>query len=239
MAETLLDDFKYFTARRAYEFRQDDLRLSILCTPPVEQALNNLFHFRTTAMGSPQPTFGDVPVVYPPGYVFDLGLWVSPQGEVVPIRFIHFEAQRIVIDVAGKSSALTPIYELVREAIAPIQTVDGSAVIGTPHTVRDYSEITAHCAFSLDTILAPGVRAVVAKHFGMGRKETRALIPSFSAYLHEAGAVLENLSPATGFNFGIRVGTRPDEHVCFSSAPLESDVHAEYLSDLVHAFTSQ
>src|SRR6266481_2653164 len=107
----MLEQIKILSSRRAYEFQQDDLRLSVVSARPVQQQFQELFRLQTSAMGSPSPTFGEVPATYPPGFVFDMGIWISPGEQLVPIRFLHFEQYRIVIDVAGTSDALTPIFE--------------------------------------------------------------------------------------------------------------------------------
>src|SRR5262249_41436956 len=230
MADATLDDIKFVTARRAYEFGPDQLRLSALCTPPVEERLRALFHFRIAAMGSPTPTFGEVPSVFPPGYVFDMGFWLSPEEVLVPIRFIHFEPERIVIDVTGKSDAITPIYDLLWEAVGSIQTPDGSTVIGKPANIREYTEISAHCAFPFDALIAPGVRRILA-----ARNEGMALIPTLAVHATDPKIAFAGMQPAWAFNFAIRVSTRPEEQMCFSSAPLESDAHLEYLQELAQA----
>src|SRR5437764_371982 len=106
----MLEQVKIITGRRAYEFRPDDLRLSLLSTKIVQEQIQQLFQFQTSAMGTPAPMFGDVPVTYPPGFVFDVGVWLSPDEQLVPIQFLHFEQRRIVIDVAGSSIAIPHIF---------------------------------------------------------------------------------------------------------------------------------
>lgn len=238
MHKPVLDNVRFLTARRAYEFGPDDIRLSTLSTPPVEVRLRELFQFRTAVMGSPAPMFGDVPASYPPGYVFDVGFWISPEGELVPIRFIHFELQRIVIDVAGKSSAIESIYQLVREAVAGIQTPDGSPVIGEPHTIRDYSELTAQCNFPLDAIIPRSLRGVFSKYSGVAQGDSRLLLPSLTVDSGKSGEVSTSQPTTSTFTFAIRVGTKPEEHEYFSGAPLESDTHLTYLTEFAQAITA-
>src|SRR5947209_3127631 len=107
----MLEQIKLLSSRRAYEFRPDDLRLSVLSVKPVQEQITQLFQFQTSIMGTPMATFGDVPVTYPPGFVFDMGVWISQNKQVIPIRFLHFEQRRIVIDVAGPSFAITAIFD--------------------------------------------------------------------------------------------------------------------------------
>jgi hypothetical protein len=71
-------------------------------------------------MGSPIATFGEVSVTYPPGFVFAMGVWISQEKQILPIRFIHFEQRRIVIDVVGPSSAITAIFEQLRHFLSEL-----------------------------------------------------------------------------------------------------------------------
>src|SRR2546426_8674141 len=126
----MLEQVKLLTSRRAYEFRPDDLRLSTLSIKPMQEQIQQLFQFQTSAMGSPMATFGDVPATYPPGFVFDMGVWISEDKQIIPIRFLHFEQRRIVIDVAGPSSAITAIFGQLRQFLAEIQVSYGSPIVG-------------------------------------------------------------------------------------------------------------
>jgi hypothetical protein len=238
MSNSHIDSVKHLTARRSYEFQPDNLRLSALSTQPVEQRLVQAFHFRTAVMGAPIPTFGDVPNTYPPGYVFDMGYWLSPQGELVPIRFIHIEVQRIVIDVAGDSSALTAIYGTMREAVADIILSGGSPIIGEPEAVLDYSEISAHCDFDLDVILSSRLRRLYSQYSGSNQSDRTVLVPSLTLAVQDTKQVYSPVAAAKAFNFTIRTGTQPNEHIWFSAAPLDSDAHLAYLAEFVKAIAN-
>ena len=96
----MLEQVKLLASRRAYEFRPDDLRLSTLSIKPVQEQIQRLFQFQTAVMGSPMPTFGEVPATYPPGFVFNMGTWIAEDKQIIPIRLLHFEQRQIVIDVA-------------------------------------------------------------------------------------------------------------------------------------------
>jgi hypothetical protein len=240
--DTVLENVTFLTARRSYEFRVDDLRLSALCTKPVEERLQALFHFRSVVMGSPMVTFGDVPATYPPGFVFDLGYWMSPDDVLVPIRFIHFEQRRIVIDVAGKSEAIEPIYEILRTAISELEIPDGGRLIGEPEAVYDYTEITAQCNFPLSGVLAPAPLEAVQRAAGsISRRGEHVLVPHvvyqwLPVDRDYAGATLA--SSHHSFTFSMRAGTSPENRICFSGAPIESDAHAIYLQEVATALRS-
>src|SRR5437588_505316 len=83
---------------------------------------------------------------------------LSLDGQVVPIRFLHFEQRRIVIDVAGRSSAIDAIFEQLRQALTQLHAADGSPTVGKHECVLDYSEISARFSFPLDAIFAPTLR---------------------------------------------------------------------------------
>ncbi|HZU66642.1 MAG TPA: hypothetical protein VFA09_05130 [Ktedonobacteraceae bacterium] len=237
----MLEQVKIITSRRAYEFQPDDLRLSALSTKPVQEQVQSLFRFQTSVMGSPIPTFGDVPATYPPGFVFDMGVWIAADQHLVPIRFLHFEQRRIVIDVAGTSSAITDIYERLNQFFAELRAPDGSPIIGEPKGILDYSEITAKYPFSLDILLAEPFRELLKATFPRAVDKKNVMIPAFGIQFYPDDQELQAM-PIPGdvrvLTFTLRVGTNPDEHIYFSGAPLDSDTHLRYLSDLEAKLTT-
>src|SRR5215467_7175347 len=92
------------TARRSYEFTADAIRLSALSTMQVQAHVRASFSFQSSAVGTPMPTFGPIVGTTPPGVVFDWGTFTSEDGSLTPIRFIHFEPTRVVIDLSAHSS---------------------------------------------------------------------------------------------------------------------------------------
>jgi hypothetical protein len=48
---------------------------------------------------------------------------------------LHFEQRRIVIDVAGRSPAITDIYERLHQFFAEVHAPDGSPIIGEPEHI--------------------------------------------------------------------------------------------------------
>ncbi len=237
----MLEQIKILSSRRAYEFRQDDLRLSVLSTKPVQQQFQELFRFQTSAMGSPAPTFGDVPVTYPPGFVFDMGAWISPDEQLVPIRLLHFEQRRIVIDVAGPSSAITGIYERMREFFSDLHAPDGSPIIGEPERILDYSEITARYSFSLDILVAEPFRRILTPLLPESGLPNGVMIPTFSIQFYPANqelASIPSVNDVRALSFALRSGTQPQDQISFSGAPLDSETHLRYLHELDAAFAS-
>jgi hypothetical protein len=235
----MLENIKLLTSRRAYEFRPDDLRLTMVSTKPVQEQIQQLFHFQTAMMGSPIATFGDVPPTYPPGMVFDMGVWVSPEEQLVPIRFLHFEQRRIVIDVAGPSSAITAIFEQIQQFLSQLTVSDGSPVIGTPSSILEYSEITAHFPYPTDAMFVRPVRDLLAKFKHNTNRNSNDIdqmfIPTFVVQTspgNQEVSILSKINDPHVFTLTLRPGTRPDERIYFSGAPLDSETHLDYLTQL-------
>src|SRR5713226_7710191 len=128
----MLEQVKILTSRRAYEFSADAIRLTMLSIQPVQQQIKQLFDFQSAIIGSPMPTFGAVPATYPPGLVFNLGVWIHQEEHIVPIRFLHFEQNRIIIDVAGPTTAIDGIADRLFHFLSGIQAADGSPIVGEP-----------------------------------------------------------------------------------------------------------
>lgn len=232
----MAEQVKLLTSRRAYEFRTDDLRLSMLSIKPMQEQITQIFQFQTAMMAQPIATFGEVPTTYPPGFVFDMGVWVSQEEQIVPIRFLHFEQNRIVIDVAGSSSAITAIYEQLCHFLSKIQMPDGSSIIGKPERVLDYTVISAQFPFTLDAVFAPPLQKLFTKVIGANANNQEfTLASTVVMQIHPSGQVMAKVaSPEdnNAFTFGLRAGTRPEEHIYLSSAPLPSDAHLNYLNEL-------
>lgn len=232
----MLEDIRFLTGRRAYEFRSDDLRLSTISTKPIQDAIQALFSFQSSTIGTPMATFGEVPLTFPPGVVFDTGVWKSPENKFASIRFLHFEQRRIVIDVAGSSDVLASIYEQLQLLLTRIQTIDGSPLIGKPENVLDYSEISARFPFSLNVIISRPLRELLSR-LAKGSSLVPTLITqSFSSGQQLTGTA--NASDHRAFTLAPRANTRPEEHIYFSGAPLDSEAHLAYLIELETALIS-
>lgn len=237
------EHIKILASRRAYEFHADDLRLSTLSMKPVQAQIQQLFQFQTTVMGQPMPTFGEVPSTYPPGMVFDMGVWLTPEEQLIPIRFLHFEQRRIVIDIAGPSSVITAIFDRLQQFLSELQAADGSPVIGKPERVLDYSEITAHFPFSLESLVVPSLRNLFAK---VAHKDVKdmgfSVIPMFVIQTvpgNQNVAAIAGPSDPHAFTFALRTGTRPEERIYLSNAPLDSEAHLSYLNELESSLRDQ
>ena len=234
---------KIISARRGYEFRLDDLRLTMLCTEPVIRHIANSLQFKAAAVATPPAIFGPVQNTMPAGVVFQVGMWLLPDSQIVPIRFLNIEPQRIVIDVAGPSVALDGIYGSIRDAVSPITAPDGSPIIGEPVRVLEYSELSIQMAKPLESILAPGVRKLIAQNIPQADwGEDMVLAPSLQLRsLRSDQEFNGDITPGDGhtFTLSLRASTTPDQHTLFSSAPLDTDRHITFAHALAQVLTRE
>ena len=227
-------DLKILTARRGYEYPADALRLTVLTLPHVIESIRSTFNFQGAQIGSPAPVFGPVPQVLPPGLVLNFGMVRHPDGRYTPIRFLHFEQRRIVIDVASESNTIDLIFEQLAKVLTGAQTTMGPAVIHEPERVRDYSEITARCSFDPSAVLAgPLVPLLSPLRNGMPTRHPLlmpTLILRFASPDSEyAGLALPDPNI---MQFEIRSGTRPSDHIYFSAAPVDTTAHQTMLEQI-------
>jgi len=231
----MADNIKILSSRRAYVFRPDDLRLTILSVPFIMDQIRQAFHFQVAGMGTPAATFGVVPPTFPPGLAFDAGAWVSPDGHLTAIRLIHVEPQRIVIDVAGPSAAIDSIFNQLLSIAGAIEGSSGFPVIGEPERVLDYSEITAHFGFDVHDLLSDAAKAHFERLLASQISEANpSIIPTIQVqvgHLHEPYAGIVNPDP-TLVQLTLRAATKPVDHIYLSSAPLNSEDHVAALQAL-------
>lgn len=238
----MLEQVKILTSRRAYEFGPNDLRLSSVSIQPVQHQIQQLLNFQSSAIGSPMPVFGEVRATYPPGIVFNIGAWVHQEEYIVPIRFLHFEPNRIVIDIAGPTEALDGIADRLFHFLSSLKAGDGTPIIGEPVRVLDYSEITAQLPYPFDVFIPRALRRLFNKTTGITASDkSMVLIPSVVVQMFPADEVIPALPGANdphAYTLALRSGTRPDEHILFSSAPIRSESHLVYLDGLVASLKS-
>lgn len=232
----MLEQIKLLSSRRAYEFRADDLRLSLMSLKPMQEQIQHLFQFQTSAMGTPVATFGDVPITYPPGFVFNMGTWITQDTRVVPIRLLHFEQRRIVIDVSGPSSTIDAIYEQLLRFLSVVQSPDGSPIIGEPERILEYSVISAQFPFPVEVLIAPSLRKLFNGVLRMNAQTNNtAIVPTIVVQNQMVGQEITKIAaPEDSFAFtiGPRVGTKPEDNMYLSCAPLDSEAHLSFLNEL-------
>jgi hypothetical protein len=236
----MISETTVLSARRAYEFRPDELRLTVLSMTPLLGLMQQAFQFQIAQVASPLPTFGEVPSTIPPSVVFDYGMWSDTEGGATPIRFVHFEPRRIVVDVAGPSVYITPIYEriheLVRQVIDTLQVVGERPAIGNPEHALDYSEIVFKASWSLEALFPRKVRTLLNRASGVSRAgAAQMFVPTLYGQLLESddqspgGIIMPN---SRTVQLASRSGTGLNERVHYSGALLDSDAHLEYLQEL-------
>ncbi len=234
------EQVKILTSRRAYEYGPDALRLTMLSIQAVQLQIQQLFGFQSSVIGTPVPTFGEVPATYPPGVVFNLAAWIHREEYIVPIRFIHFEQNRIVIDVAGPSAAIDGIAERLFQFLSGLRAADGTSVVGEPERILDYSEISAHFSHPLDAILPKPLRRLLSKTMSISvDNASKVIIPTVSVRAFSKDEKVPITPSATdphAFTFALRSDTRPDEYIYYSGAPIDSETHLSYLNELEAMF---
>ncbi len=229
---------KVLTARVGYEFALDDLRLTMLTTNPVIQHIAEAFQFKGAAITTPPATFGPVQNTLPAGVVMQGGIMVLPEdGQIVPIRFLHIEPQRIIIDVGGPSSVLDGAYDRLREAVSSITAPDGSPIIGDPTRILYFSELSFIAPGLLDGVFAPGVRALMTRYLLVDKQENgMTLSPSLQVQALSSSATYTGdvtLGDGHTLSLSPRAGTTRDQGVIYSSAPLETKQHIGFINELV------
>lgn len=233
----MVEQTRFISARRAYEYAPDDLRLTVLMAAGVNQQIVEFFSFQVAQAATPAPMFGPVPNTLPPGLVFDFGSTQTGEGLPAPLRFLHFEPQRIVIDVAGPSSAIDWTYNRLLDMSADLRAPDGSPAIGEPKRVLDYSEITARFSFGLEKLISEPLRAAAQRTFAGEDKEQkvvpvsvkfRAAKPSDRIIPSEIGAA----GMSRGQIIEVRGDTRLEEGIYFSATNLPTDEHLAWIEVL-------
>lgn len=226
---------KILAARRAYEFHPDDLRLTVLSVAEIHQQIAQYFSFQSIQVATPMPTFGPVRPTIPPGVVFDYGSTQTPEGVPAPFRFMHFEPERIVIDVAGPSSAVDWTFEQLRAIMAEVQAPDGSPAIGDPKKVRDYSQISIRYNFGFEELVGGPLIELIRDSFG---KEGGSVLPlglKFQPVEPDAlvsPGEIGNENFSRGNSIELRAGTRLEDRTYLSSAELPTDLHLTWLEAL-------
>lgn len=240
----MAQNLKLITSRRAYEFRMDDLRLSVLCLPDVYTRIQQMFGFEGAVVATPQETFGPVLGTLPPGLVFNIGVVEADIGPATPIRFLHFEHRRIVVDVAGPSSAIDVIFAALEQELEGLTAPDGSPVMGEVDRVLDYSEYSGQFTFSLGSILNPDLQDLFLDVAGgEGRREHETVVlPTVTLGVHRGDEEYGGLAAESGsrrVQIAVRAGTRPEDGIGFSGAPLDSKAHRSYLTELERILVGQ
>ena len=168
-----------------------------------------------------------------------MGVWVSDQGELVPIRMFHFEQRRIVIDVAAASTFIDGIYDVLRGVLTLFNTADGAPAVGEHNAALNYSEITARLSFPAEALLPPPVVSAFRNALALSADAEPSILPVFHALPWRADAEVSGTPTQDSLTLTLspRAGTHLRDRVYFSSAPLDSSSHLTYLTSLDEALS--
>lgn len=220
-------DVRVISSRRGLEMPSDGIRLSAICTEPVMGMLRGAFQFQVSQIGTPMQTLGPVPVTLPPGAVFNLGSMVNDAGALIPIRFLHFEPRRVVVDVAGPSEVIDAVWSKVQAVLGEVVLPDSAPVLVEPSGAVDSSEISVRLDIGPHGALAPEFVAAARAH---GADLANCVA---AAVLQSAPANEEYQGAGPGqYALQLRAGTLPSDGIYYSAAPLTSSEHLTYLSEL-------
>ncbi len=226
----MVDQVKIISARRAYEFHVDALRLTTLSIAGVPDAIQKHFHFQTLEVATPRPTFGPVQTTMPPGLVYTLGSVQTSDGPFAAIRFMHFEPQRIIIDVAGPSCAIDRVYEQLQGLLEGVRALDGSPAIGEPIRALDYSEISIRLSFDIEKLISEPLLASAQRMLANDKNDK--VIPA-TIVLQAANPHNDIVEPTWGQAIlQIRAGSKMGERVYFCNADLPTEKNIAWLEDL-------
>lgn len=228
----MAENVKVVAARRAYLYRLDDIRLSALTTNEVASMLQSSFEFKAGTIATPPPYFGLVPDTDPPGLVYNHGSLRMPDGAPLLIRFLNFEPQRVVIDVAGPSLAIDEVFERLSGLLAELRTADGAPILGDPVGQQEYSEISATLDLDFGQLVSQPVLDAAESLSAAGQSGgyPNSITFRVGEQPFEVGPITPNLTIQT------RAGTRTEERIYFSALWTTSDDNVAWLEDLEGRF---
>ena len=223
----MLTDVRIISSWRAYLFRGDDIRLSMLTTPQVMEALDTAFNAEELSIQTPPSLFRRHRLTNPPGLVLSHGSWVGPDEEGVPVRAIHASADQIVISIAGPSKYIDLIYDRLVTVVNQIPAPDGGSIIGHPVETKDRSVVSFRLQGLTELLRPPALMSAVKTVSGLKGDLVTAVrfVPWPGSEDYDVDPTLRHrefaLEPLSGW---------PPELGAFRSiAPLPSDEHLSYL----------
>ncbi len=233
----MTEDVRFYSARRAYEFPVDGLRLTIMTA--FQAQIQEAFSFQASQVGTPAATFGEVPATLPPGLAFTGGAHHVAGALPIPIRFLHVEARRIVIDVAADTAGIDPVYERLRALFEGLQAADGSPIMGQPNRTLDASEIGMRFSVDLDQLLPQPVREALRLLLGnLSSDRVAHLVPSVRVWGEPSAEQYGQQMPSFPlFHLEPRAGGHTEDRLLYSHAPLPTGDHVAYLRALSQALS--
>lgn len=228
---------KIFNASRAYEYRMDDIRLTVLSLPEIIERIRQTFGFQSAEVDTPPSLFGPVPRTFPPGLVFDIG--VLADAEIpTPIRYLHIEQRRVVIGVAGPSSAIDEVFRQLNEAVADVLSPDGTPALGMPIATQDHSDIRIQLPFAPEALIAEPMRAAFAGMLGSLRAgQDLTIVPRVLVSIEAPEQEYQPAEsvPRYAASLELRPETNIQDRIYYSQAPLDTDRHLAFLREIADA----
>lgn len=230
--------FEPLLSIRTWEFETDEIRLSFMSNARFLQHIQNIFHFDRAAIEGPVHRDRRSRGVWPPGLVFDLGVGPVDMGsasdeeaEEVAFRKLTIEADRISIEVAGKTLYAEQLMDYLRFLLSEIHTPEGHPFIGTHARVKDFSVVVMRNAAGVcSALLHPAVIDAVESSQEQGAG--LVALPEISLRLHPASSSTQ-VTSRPKWTIKPRFGTEPSRGVLESHAELSSDDHLSLLDRLV------
>jgi len=146
---------------------------------------------------------------------------------VIPIRGLYVDALRLVVDVAAPSEVIDDVYAAIEGALSEFQAPDGAPLLGTPVGFADQSELS----FAAD-LPATALHSSWLAELYEAQLPGRPLRVGLQVRPLDADTSAAPI-PGTTYTLDLRTGSRPDQHLWFSSAPLDSAGHVAYVEQLV------
>lgn len=220
---------KIVSARRSYEFLPTELRLTMLSLEDIRRRIQEHFEFDVNEIQMPPAVFGQVQPTVPPGIVFQVGVVQLSTSERAPVRFLHFEPNRIVIDVAGSSSFIDGVFNQLSELLATAYLPDGSPSIGDIARILDYSEVSYQLGFAPEQLISSPLQLHAGTLFSKQGQSTN-VVPAGIRFIspHESGDV----EKSDVYTLEIANLEQPDSGVYRSIADLPTDEHLAWLKTL-------
>lgn len=218
------------SARRAYVYPVDGIRLSVLCTTVIQDELRRAFSFQAATVAPPPQIFGELPPTSPPGLVLEVGE-LKGGHDVVPIRAMMFNARQVIVDVAAPSNSIERVKQKLDRVIARFKAPDGQPVLSAASGSLDQSDMVFEADFPLSIGLSPDVWQALT-----------SIVPSDQTPV--GGLLLRGVHGNSfsdirmAYSLEPRADTNLSDHRWFSSTPLDTQEHTTYLNRLVAALTS-
>lgn len=233
-----MQDIVVFSARRAYEFDQDDILLTLLSSRPVIDFIRQAFSFELGVVGTPVETFGSIPSTMPPGLVFNFGISPDVEGVTAPIRALHIEPRRVIIDISGSSQSsqyIDATYDALMSGLQELESPDGRRAFGDPVRTSEFSDIRVQLDFTPEKLMPEDAFQAVSRIFSDGNSQAR-MVPALTMRMpSEVEYPGNSVDINQTYSLDIRAGTDVNDRVYYSAAPLSTERHLELLGALEDA----